>query len=102
VIQTNHSKMNENEYNKFLSTLGFWNLFHGSKILIYKKKALIFKNSIEDFLNFDYIASPLSNLNMQCEPSNRGNGSFTLRTKEIMKQIILKNRFLKPRSLNQQ
>ena len=46
VIQTNYSKMSENEYNRFLSTLGFWNLFHGSKILIYKKKTLIFKNNI--------------------------------------------------------
>jgi len=101
VIQTNHSKMSENEYNKFLSTLEFWNLFRGSKILLYKKKSLLFKNNVEDFINFDYIAPPFSNLNIHCEPSNIGNGSFTLRTKEIMKLIIskkpiLETKFLEP------
>jgi hypothetical protein len=90
VIQTNHSKMNENEYNKFLSSMEFWDLFYGSKILLYNKKSFLIKSNVEEFLNWDYISLPFSKLTIHCEPSNIGSSGFTLRTKEIMKEIISK------------
>ena len=59
VVQTNYDSMNENEYNKLLLSMEFWNLLHGSKILIYKKKSLIFKNNVEDMIK------PLNRYNIQ-------------------------------------
>lgn len=89
VVQTNYDSMNENEYNKLLLSMEFWNLLRGSKILIYKKKSLIFKNNVEDFIEWDYISSPFLKINSQIQNKNRNSG-FTLRTKEIMKRIISK------------
>jgi hypothetical protein len=89
VVQTNYDSMNENEYNKLLLSMEFWNLLHGSKILIYKKKSLIFKNNVEDFVDWDYISSPFLN-HVNSHKKNTGNSGFTLRTKEIMKRIISK------------
>lgn len=90
VIKTNFDTMTENMYNKFLSSMEFWDLLHGSKILLYKKKSFLFHKNIDQFLNWDYIASPFSKLTTHCQPINIGNGGITLRTREVMRQIISK------------
>jgi hypothetical protein len=87
VIKTNYNNLMPSEYSKFLTTIEFWNLLKGKKIIIYQEDSLIFKNNIDDFLYFDYIGAPW----MQDKNDNKtgvGNGGFSLRTKEIMVKII--------------
>jgi len=87
VIQTNYDNLTPSEYSLFLSTLDFWNLLHGKKILIYQEDSLIFNHNIDDFLKWDYIGAPWS----EWQNDNRsgvGNGGISLRTKDIMVQII--------------
>ena len=74
------------EYSEMLSSFEFWNQLVGEKILIYQEDSIIFKKNISDFLHYDYIGAPWSELNFNTE--NVGNGGLSLRTKEVMKKII--------------
>ena len=87
VIKTNHSNLSPSEYSEMLTNLDFWNLFEGEKILIYQEDAIIFKNNIEDFLFFDFIGAPFPK-EQNDTPNNVGNGGLSIRTKEIMKNVI--------------
>ena len=85
IIKLNYNNINRDDYNKLLYSSDFWNLFIGEKLLIYQDDSCIFKNNINDFINYDYIGAPWNtkfNLN-----SNVGNGGFSIRTKKIMLQI---------------
>jgi hypothetical protein len=87
IIKTDYNNLLPSEYSKFLSSLDFWNLLKGKKILICQEDAIIFKNNIEDFLYFDYIGAPWlasKNDNKSCV----GNGGLSLRTKDVMIKII--------------
>lgn len=87
IIRTNYDNLLPSEYSRFLSSLDFWILLKGKKILICQEDSIIFKNNIEDFLYFDYIGAPWmkdKNDNICCV----GNGGLSLRTKDIMIQII--------------
>jgi hypothetical protein len=87
VIKTNYDNMLPSEYNIFLSSLDFWNLLKGEKILLYQEDSLIFKKNVNDFLYWDYIGAPwpsYQNDNKSCV----GNGGISLRTKKIMIKII--------------
>ena len=89
IIRTNYNNLLPSEYSRFLSSLEFWILLKGKQILICQEDAIIFKNNIEDFLYFDYIGAPwmkTKNDNISCV----GNGGLSLRTKDIMIQIIKK------------
>ena len=87
VIKTNYEKMNETEYNRLLTSLYFWNLLHGTKILIYKKDSFIYKSNIDEFMNWDYISAPFP-LNQKNTPENIGNGGLSLRTRQSMIDVI--------------
>jgi hypothetical protein len=87
IIKTNYDNLLPSDYSKFLSSLEFWNLVKGEKILISQEDSIIFKNNIDDFLYFDYIGAPWKenkNDNNCCV----GNGGLSLRTKKVMIQII--------------
>ena len=89
IINTGHSNMNQNMYNNMLLTKEFWNLLHGEKILIYQEDSFIFKNNINDFLEWDYIGAPFK---MDCiDGNNVGNGGLSLRSKSKMIEIIEQN-----------
>jgi hypothetical protein len=87
VIQTNYDTMNETQYNRLLSSVHFWNLLHGKKILVYKKDSFIFNNNVDDFLQWDYISAPFPK-NQKNTPENIGNGGFSLRTRQVMIDVI--------------
>jgi len=87
VIRTEHSNLSPSEYSEMLTTLEFWNLFQGKKILIYQEDSIIFKNNIEDFLFFDFIGAPFPK-GQNDTPNSVGNGGLSIRTKEIMKRVI--------------
>jgi mannosyltransferase OCH1-like enzyme len=88
IINTGHAVMSQNMYNNFLLTKEFWNLVNGEKILIYQEDSFIFKNNIDDFLEWDYIGAPFK---MDCvQGNNVGNGGLSLRNKSKMIEIIEK------------
>ena len=89
IIKTNYDNLTQNEYSYFLSTLNFWNLFKGKKILIYQEDSFIFKSNIEEFIHWDYIGAPWPK-NTNDTPNCVGNGGLSLRTKSIMIDIIKK------------
>jgi len=89
VIKTNYENIDASIYSIFLSSSKFWNLLTGEKILIYQEDAIIFKNNIMDFIEYDYIGAPSSE--KQNDTANCvGNGGLSLRSKTIMLEIISK------------
>jgi len=83
-------------YSDLLTSMNFWNLFVGEKILIHQEDSCIFETNIEEFLQYDYIGAPwdyflnsswLKNSNIIIPV---GNGGFSLRTKQIMIDVINK------------
>jgi hypothetical protein len=78
-------------YNNLLATLSFWNMFKGDKILIHQEDSCVFKTNIDDFLEFDYIGAPWNQSQWLKDFGVKlavGNGGFSLRTKQIMINII--------------
>jgi hypothetical protein len=89
IIKTNYNNLSQNDYSLFLSNINFWNLLTGSKILIYQEDSFIFKNNIEEFIEWDFIGAPWPK-NTNDTPNCVGNGGISLRTKKIMIDIINK------------
>jgi hypothetical protein len=87
IIKTNYDNLFPSDYSLFLSSLNFWNLLKGKKILIYQEDSIIFKTNIDDFLHFDYIGAPWPE-HQNDNKNGVGNGGISLRTKDIMIQII--------------
>lgn len=92
IIKINYDNFTTDDYNLFLSSNDFWNLFVGEKILIYKENSFIFKENIHDFLKWDFISARFfkiinNNLNNFVNTDNEG---ITLRTKKCMIDIINK------------
>ena len=87
VIKTNVNNLNQSSYSDLLSCKYFWNLLHGEKILIYQEDSCIFRNNIDNYLQFDYIGAPWP-LTQNDNSYNVGNGGFSLRTRKIMLEII--------------
>jgi hypothetical protein len=83
-------------YSDLLTSLEFWNLLVGEKILIHQEDSCIFKTNVEDFLKYDYIGAPWDFISSKVWLINSnihvpvGNGGFSLRTKQIMVDIIHK------------
>jgi hypothetical protein len=85
VIKTTFNAVTINEYSEFLKTSDFWNLLIGEKILIYQEDSFIFNDNIVEFIEYDYIGAPwIENV----LPIRVGNGGLSLRTKQIMLDII--------------
>jgi hypothetical protein len=89
IIKTKFNQLIPSTYNIFLTSLEFWNLLVGEKILIYQEDSCIFKDNINHFLQYDYVGAPWPNTqndNKYCV----GNGGFSLRTKQHMIDVINK------------
>jgi len=89
VIKTEFDNLDQNTYSKMLSSNYFWDFFVGEKILIYQEDSIIFKNNIDDFVQWDYIGAPWPE-NQNDNKAGVGNGGISLRSKSIMKKIIEK------------
>lgn len=87
IIKVNVDSLISDQYNQFFTSPSFWNMLHGEKIFIYQEDSLIFKNNIEDFINFDYIGAPFTK-NRNDTPNYVGKGGFSLRTKSKMIKIL--------------
>ena len=87
IIKTDYDNLNQSTYSILLSTIEFWNLFKGDKILLYQEDSCIFNSNINDFLIWDYIGAPW--LKKQNDTLNSvGNGGFSLRTRQTMIDVI--------------
>lgn len=89
IIKLEYNNININKYNEILTSAVFWNLFIGSKILIWQEDSCIFQSNINEFINWDYIGAAW--------PRNDnsygvGNGGLSLRTKSMMIDIINKEK----------
>lgn len=82
IIKTQYDNLTPLEYSNMLLTREFWDLIVGEKILIYQEDTCIFKNNINDFLEWDFIGAPFDEIN------NHQNGGLSLRTKSAMIDII--------------
>ena len=89
IIKINVDNMTQSEYSKFLTTMDFWDLLKGEKILIYQEDSIIFKNNIRDFLEYDFVGAPFPK-NNDDTPNSVGNGGLSLRSKSKMIEIIKK------------
>ena len=89
IIKLEYNKIDIDKYNQILTSTYFWNLFTGSKILIWQEDSCVFGSNINDFIKWDYIGAAW--------PRNDnsygvGNGGFSLRSKSIMIDIINKEK----------
>lgn len=87
IIKTNYNNLFPSDYSLFLSSLDFWKLLNGKKILIYQEDSIIFKSNIDDFVHWDYIGAPWP-VGQNDNKAGVGNGGISLRTKAVMIQII--------------
>ena len=60
IIKLNYDNLTQNEYSNLLCTTDFWELFIGEKILIYQEDSCIFKQNIEEFIQWDFIGAPFT------------------------------------------
>ena len=87
ILKTDYDNLKPSEYSKFLASMDFWDLLQGEKILIYQEDSFIFKDNIDDFLEFDFIGAPFPKSENDT-PNSVGNGGLSLRSKSIMKKVI--------------
>jgi len=87
IIKLEVTNKTQTEYSQMLTTKEFWDMLHGTKILIYQEDSFIFKNNIQDFLEFDYIGAPFPK-NVNDTPNLVGNGGLSLRTRKKMLEVI--------------
>jgi len=89
IIKLNVDNMTQSDYSLFLMQKDFWNMLKGEKIFIHQEDSLIFKNNIDDFIDYDYIGAPFPK-SADDTPNSVGNGGLSIRTKTIMLDIISK------------
>lgn len=77
-------KTQEN-YNDMLLDLKFWENIEGNMLLIHQFDAFIFKDNIEEFLNYDYLGSPCT---VEHSSQEIMNGGFSLRNKQVMIDLL--------------
>jgi hypothetical protein len=87
IIKLDVDNMTQSEYSKFLTTMDFWNLLKGEKILIYQEDSIIFKNNIHEFLDYDFVGAPFPKSNDDT-PNSVGNGGLSLRSKSKMVEVM--------------
>jgi hypothetical protein len=90
IIKLDYNNINVEKYSEILTSIDFWNLFKGEKILIHQEDSLIFKDNVKDFVQWDYIGAPWQKTE-KVNLKHVGNGGFSLRTKQCMIDVILKN-----------
>jgi len=89
VIRLNYDNLNISTYSLLLADIKFWDLLHGTKILIYQEDSILFKNNIHDFIKWDYIGAPWQK-HQNDTLTLVGNGGLSLRTKQCMIDVIHK------------
>ena len=87
IIKMDINNVTPSEYSKLLTSIDFWNMFNGEKLLIYQEDSMLFHNNIEEFLKYDYIGAPWP-IDQDDNLKGVGNGGFSLRSKSKLIQCI--------------
>ncbi len=84
-VNTGESHLNAMAYNAMLTSEWFWKLIPYEKTLIFQVDSLLLRKGVELFEGYDYCGACWNHINKQV-----GNGGLSLRTNELMKQMIKK------------
>ena len=91
VIAFEINEIDQASYNNLLLSREFWNFLKSEHLLIYQQDSIMFRDGIEEFLNYDYIGAPW----MQGQSENSlgvGNGGFSLRKRSAMLRCLDKQK----------
>lgn len=89
IIKLPYTNLNPEQYSGLLTSLDFWSLLSGEKILIYQEDTIIFNSNYSEYLKWDYIGAPWPPM-FNNNSNHVGNGGFSLRTKQVMIDVINK------------
>ena len=89
IIFTPYDNLTPSMYSNMLAKTEFWDRLTGDKILIMQEDTFIFRKNIDDFLEWDYIGAPWPK-HQDDTPNGVGNGGFSLRTRQVMMDVIKK------------
>ena len=81
------------EYNNLYKSISFWDilLMHNCEhALTFETDSVLLKDSIDDYLEYDYIGAPWKDVHPAMNVLTIGNSGFCLRKPVIMKEIITK------------
>ncbi len=84
IIFNNEYVSNLGDYNKLLTSKEFWDKIPFDKVLVTQMDAEMLRSGIEEFLEYDYVGAPWK------FQEHGGNGGFSLRSKNVMLDIIEK------------
>jgi len=87
IVRTPFDNLTPSMYSTMLANTDFWTTLMGNKILIMQEDTLIFRKNIDDFLEWDYIGAPWPK-QQDDTPNAVGNGGFSLRTRQVMIDVI--------------
>jgi hypothetical protein len=86
VIDCGISDITQNSYNNMLLTREFWEKFDYENILIYQQDTMIFREGLEDFLEYDYIGAPWPG--GDDNPVGVGNGGLSFRKRSKLLKCL--------------
>lgn len=92
IIALDYENIDINIYNNLCYDPFFWRSLRGEKILLYQEDSILFNQSINDFLQYDYIGAPWK-LNVSSK-YRVGNGGLSLRSKSVILSVLDENRIL--------
>jgi len=87
ILKMAYDNLTPSQYNQLLTTVFFWNLFVGEKILLYQEDSIIFRSNIDDFLAYDFVGAPFPK-SQDDTPNAVGNGGLSLRSRSKMLRVI--------------
>ena len=83
----NHDNIDAHKYNILLTQQAFWKSLHDigcEHALVFQMDTLLFKDNVDDYLEYDYIGAPWC---IKFHGLTLGNGGFSLRNTKIMLEI---------------
>lgn len=87
VISTGVEKFTQNTYNDMMLSVDFWEQFDEEYILVYQQDAILFRQGVDEFKQYDYVGAPWPAGN----EDNRlgvGNGGLSLRKRVKMIECL--------------
>lgn len=84
------NNLNQHQYNDLLLSTDFWNGINEENILIFQTDTMMFRDNIDDFLEYDFIGANFFNPNDVSLTHGGNNGGFSLRHKSAMLECLHK------------
>ena len=87
-VNMGDSHLNEMAYNFMLTSEWFWKLVPYQKVLIFQVDSLLLRTGVDLFEGYDFCGACWKHINKQV-----GNGGLSMRTNDLMKEIIRKFKY---------